>query len=39
VFLARAMIRNPRWAMAAAEELKEMISWPTPLERGRTFRG
>ena len=39
VFLARAMIRNPRWAMAAAEELKEMISWPTPLERGRTFKG
>jgi hypothetical protein len=25
--------------MAAAEELKEMISWPTPLERGRTFKG
>ncbi len=39
VFLARAMIRNPRWAMAAAEELKEMISWPAPLERGRTFKG
>jgi 2,4-dienoyl-CoA reductase-like NADH-dependent reductase (Old Yellow Enzyme family) len=38
VFLARAMIRNPRWAMAAAEELKEMISWPAPLERGRTYR-
>ena len=39
VFLARAMIRNPRWAMAAAEELKVMIDWPAPLERGRTFRG
>jgi len=39
VFLARAMIRNPRWAMAAAEELKEMIAWPAPLERGRTYRG
>ena len=38
VFLARAMIRNPRWAMAAAEELKVMIDWPKPLERGRTFR-
>lgn len=38
VFLARAMIRNPRWAMAAAEELKVMINWPAPLERGRTFR-
>jgi hypothetical protein len=25
--------------MAAAEELKEMISWPAPLERGRTFKG
>ena len=39
VFLARAMIRNPRWAMAAAEELKVMIDWPVQLERGRTFRG
>ena len=39
VFLARAMIRNPRWAMAAAEELKEMIDWPAQLERGRTYRG
>ena len=39
VFLARAMIRNPRWAMAAAEELKQMIAWPAPLERGRTFKG
>ena len=39
VFLARAMIRNPRWAMAAAEELKVMIDWPAQLERGRTFRG
>jgi 2,4-dienoyl-CoA reductase-like NADH-dependent reductase (Old Yellow Enzyme family) len=38
VFLARAMIRNPRWAMAAAEELQVMIDWPAPLERGRTFR-
>ena len=38
VFLARAMIRNPRWAMAAAEELKVMIDWPKPLERGRTFK-
>ncbi|MCF8534622.1 MAG: NADH:flavin oxidoreductase/NADH oxidase [Candidatus Nanopelagicaceae bacterium] len=38
VFLARAMIRNPRWAMAAAEELKVMIDWPAPLERGRTFK-
>lgn len=38
VFLARAMIRNPRWAMAAAEELKVMINWPAPLERGRTYR-
>lgn len=37
VFLARAMIRNPRWAMAAAEELKVKIKWPMPLDRGRTF--
>jgi len=25
--------------MAAAEELKQMIDWPAPLERGRTYRG
>ncbi len=37
VFLARAMLRNPRWAMAAAEELGVRIDWPLPLDRGRTI--
>lgn len=37
VFLARAMIRNPRWAMAAAEELGVKIDWPSQFERGRTL--
>jgi len=35
VFLARAMLRNPRWALAASEELGHRIDWPLPLERGR----
>jgi 2,4-dienoyl-CoA reductase-like NADH-dependent reductase (Old Yellow Enzyme family) len=37
VFLARAMIRNPRWAMAAAEELGVKIDWPLQFDRGRTL--
>jgi 2,4-dienoyl-CoA reductase-like NADH-dependent reductase (Old Yellow Enzyme family) len=37
VFLARAMLRNPRWAMNAAESLGVKIDWPMPLERGRTI--
>ena len=37
VFLARAMIRNPRWAMAAAEELGIKIDWPLQFDRGRTL--
>jgi 2,4-dienoyl-CoA reductase-like NADH-dependent reductase (Old Yellow Enzyme family) len=36
VFLARAMIRNPRWAMNAAEELGVKIGWAGQFERGRT---
>jgi len=35
VMLARAMLRNPRWALAAAEELGEHIAWPLPYERAR----
>jgi len=35
VFLARAMIRNPRWAMSAAEELGVKIGWAGQFERGR----
>ena len=37
VFLARAMIRNPRWAMYAAEKLGVKITWPRQMERGRTL--
>ena len=36
VFLARAMLRNPRWALNAAEKLGVKIAWPLSLERGRT---
>lgn len=36
VMLARAMLRNPRWAMQAAEQLGEVIPWSNQLLRGRT---
>ena len=36
VFLARAMLRNPRWALMASEKLGHRIDWPLPLDRGRT---
>jgi 2,4-dienoyl-CoA reductase-like NADH-dependent reductase (Old Yellow Enzyme family) len=36
VFLARAMLRNPRWALMASEKLGHRIDWALPLERGRT---
>ena len=36
VFLARAMLRNPRWALMASEKLGHKIDWPMSLERGRT---
>lgn len=35
VMLGREMLRNPRWAMAAAEELGVRITWPLQLERAR----
>ena len=37
VFLARAMLRNPRWAMNAAEALGVKIPWSMPLDRARTI--
>lgn len=37
VMLARAMLRNPRWALTAAEQLGEVIPWPDQLARGRTI--
>jgi 2,4-dienoyl-CoA reductase-like NADH-dependent reductase (Old Yellow Enzyme family) len=36
--LARAMLRNPRWALNAAEELGEVVAWPPQLDRARTIR-
>lgn len=37
VMLAREMLRNPRWPMAAAEELGIRITWPVQFERARTL--
>jgi 2,4-dienoyl-CoA reductase-like NADH-dependent reductase (Old Yellow Enzyme family) len=36
VMMGRAMLRNPRWALAASEELNVKITWPLQLERART---
>jgi 2,4-dienoyl-CoA reductase-like NADH-dependent reductase (Old Yellow Enzyme family) len=38
VFLGREMLRNPRWALSAAEELGAAITWPSQFERARTLR-
>lgn len=38
VFLGREMLRNPRWALHAAEALGVTITWPGQLERARTLR-
>jgi 2,4-dienoyl-CoA reductase-like NADH-dependent reductase (Old Yellow Enzyme family) len=35
--LARAMLRNPRWTLHAAEELGEYIDWPRQFDRARTL--
>ncbi len=37
IFLARAMLRNPRWALNAAEKLDVKIAWPLSLDRARTL--
>jgi 2,4-dienoyl-CoA reductase-like NADH-dependent reductase (Old Yellow Enzyme family) len=37
VLLARGFLRNPRWALAAAESLGEYIAWPVQIERARTL--
>ena len=36
VMLGREMLRNPRWALMASEELEVKIPWPRQLERART---
>jgi 2,4-dienoyl-CoA reductase-like NADH-dependent reductase (Old Yellow Enzyme family) len=38
VLLARAMLRNPRWALGAAERLGDVIAWPRQFERARTLK-
>ncbi len=38
VMVARAALRNPRWALQAAESLGEHIDWRPQLERARTVR-
>ena len=35
VMIGRQMLRNPRWAIAAAEELGQQIPWSVQLERAR----
>ena len=37
VMLARAMLRNPRWALQAAEELGDVIPWADQFARARTL--
>lgn len=36
VMLGRAMLRNPRWALAAADRLGEPVSWPLQYGRARS---
>jgi 2,4-dienoyl-CoA reductase-like NADH-dependent reductase (Old Yellow Enzyme family) len=38
VFLGREMLRNPRWALYAAEKLGVTIKWPSNLDRARTLK-
>lgn len=38
VFLARAMLRNPRWALAAAQSLGVDLTWPLPLRSGKMVK-
>jgi 2,4-dienoyl-CoA reductase-like NADH-dependent reductase (Old Yellow Enzyme family) len=38
VFLARAMLRNPRWALDAANILDVDVEWPQPLRAGKIVK-
>ncbi len=38
VMMARAYLRNPRWALNAAEALGDVIGWPQQFDRARTVR-
>ena len=35
VFAGRAFLRNPRWALEVAHQLKAIVKWPHQIERGR----
>jgi len=36
VMMAREFLRNPRWPLQAAQELKAEVSWPVQLIRGKS---
>lgn len=36
VMMAREFLRNPRWPLAAAQELNAEVSWPVQLIRGKS---
>jgi len=36
VMMAREFLRNPRWPLAAAQDLKAEVSWPVQLIRGKS---
>lgn len=38
ILVARAAMRNPHFAMAAAEQLGEVIEWPPQLDRARRIK-
>ncbi|HUX04166.1 MAG TPA: NADH:flavin oxidoreductase/NADH oxidase [Acidimicrobiales bacterium] len=38
VMMAREFLRNPRWALYAAERLGDVIEWPVQFDRARTLR-
>jgi len=38
ILVARAAMRDPHFAMTAAEQLGEVIPWPPQLERARRVR-
>ena len=38
VMMARELLRQPRWALSAAETLGEVIDWPRQFDRARQLR-
>ena len=35
IFMAREFLRNPRWPLQAARELKATVNWPLQIVRGK----